>query len=78
MHLDLLLPKMGAHRYTFTVLGLGKNRKFDRTFSTRQAANSYMYDIMREYGLKLVEVWDDKHCKTYRCSDDVSIFINRF
>lgn len=78
MQLDLLLPKMEAHYYTFSVLGLGKSRKFDRVFSTRQAANNYMHEIMHKYDLKLVEVWDDKHYKTYKCSNNVSIFINRF
>lgn len=78
MYTDILLRNLEQkHYYTFAVLGLGHDRKFDRTFNTREAANDYMHKLMHKYGIKLIEVWDDKHFKTYKCSNNVRFFINR-
>jgi len=62
------------HIYTFAVEGL---KEKDMAFSTRQAANSYMYHIIDKYGLQLKEVWDDKHYKTYVFANGIRIHINR-
>ena len=67
----------GGHTYTFAVLGLPKSKKYEHTFSTRDEAKALMYKIMGKYNLNMVDVWDDKHCKTYICDQGVRFFINR-
>lgn len=62
------------HIYTLAV----ENLHFHvMRFNSRQIANAKMYDIVRKYGLHLVEVWDDKHYKTYIFNNGVRIHINR-
>ena len=61
--------------YTVAVIGLSS--KHNRVFSTRNAANDYMYKLCQKYGLKINEVWDDKHDKTYRCNNGVTFYIHR-
>lgn len=62
------------HTYTLAVEGLNVR---DGRFATRQAANNEMYAIVGKYGLRLVDVWDDHHFKTYIFSNGVRIHINR-
>ena len=53
---------LNSHNYSFTAVGLKTPSK---TFVSRYAANEYMYKLMQRHGLKIEEVWDDKHYKTY-------------
>jgi len=66
------IPK---HCYEVCVDGL--KSKINKTFCSRQTANEYMYDVCGKYGLHIVEVYDDKHFKTYKCSNGVKFYINR-
>ena len=43
-----------SNTYSFAVIGLSK--KHNRTFSTREAANEYMYKLCHKYNLNIEEV----------------------
>jgi len=64
-----------AHHYTLATAGLKK--AYCRTFNSREAANDYMYRLCAKFGLHIVEVYDDKHNKTYKCNDGIKFFIQR-
>ena len=65
---------LNSHNYSFTAVGL---RTPSKTFVSRYAANEYMYKLMQRHGLKIEEVWDDKHYKTYHCNKGVTFYIHR-
>jgi len=62
------------HTYSFACTGMKLGSKL---FSSRQAANQYMYSICDKYGLKINEVWDDNHDKTYIADGNVRFYIQR-
>lgn len=63
------------HVYTLTTVGLKKS--YDKTFYSREAANEFMYEVCSKNGIRIVEVYDDKHDKTYKCTKGVKFFIQR-
>ena len=63
------------HTYSLAVIGLSKN--YDRLFSSRQAANDYMYSICQKKGIQIKTVWDDHHDKTYICDNGITYYIQR-
>ena len=63
------------HAYSFSTTGL--NKDYTKRFLTRDDANQFMYKLMNKYNLKLIEIWNDKHDKTYCCSDNVKFYIQR-
>ena len=63
------------HKYSLASIGLKKN--VSKIFGSRQAANSYMYNICAKYHLHIKDIWDDKHDKTYVCENGVKFFIQR-
>lgn len=71
--LDSFLPC--NHDYSFAVTGLGKIKS--KTFSSRNDANKHMYKLCYKYGLKINEVWNDNHDKTYICNKGVKFYIQR-
>lgn len=63
------------HRYSLAATGI----KFRyRDFASRQAANEYMYKEMNKRGLKVEKIYDDKHCKTYICQNNIRFYVNRY
>lgn len=64
-----------THAYSFATVGLKKH--YDKMFSSRQAANEYMYDLCSKFGLHIVKIWDDHHDKTYICDNGVTFYIQR-
>jgi hypothetical protein len=75
MTVSMLFGNMLAKRYyTFACDGIKVQEK---DFGSRQEANKYMYRVMAKYGLKLVEVYNDKHHKTYVCNNNIKFFIQR-
>ena len=71
---EYIAVSLGAHTYALAAEGL-KMRV--RHFYSREDATQAMYRIMAKYGLRLVSVWNDHHCKTYNFMDGVKIHINR-
>lgn len=65
-----------AHSYSLATSGLGK-KNVSRNFSSRSAANEYMYKLCAKHGLTIIETWDDNHDKTYVCSNGVKFYIQR-
>jgi len=64
----------GTHWYTLAATGI----KFkDKSFGSRQVAEDTMYKFINKNHLKVNEVWDDKHFKTYICNDGIRFYINR-
>ena len=64
-----------GHLYTVAVTGAKVKEK---TFSTRSAANQYMYKMADKLNLGNVKkVYDDKHDKTYIYPNNVRFYINR-
>ena len=61
--------------YTFAVVGL--KRKYNREFATREDANKFMYKLCSKHDLKIKEVWNDHHAKTYHCTNGVTFYIQR-
>lgn len=64
-------------RRTYTLATLGLKKAYDRTFSSREEANDFMYHLINKYGLRIVEIYDDKHAKTYKCENGERFFIQR-
>lgn len=65
---------LGRRFYTFACEGL---KVKERDFASRQEANKYMYNLMSKYSLKLKEVYNDKHHKTYICDNGIKFYIQR-
>ena len=64
----------GKHVYTLAATGI----KFkSREYASRQSAEHDIYEYIDNHGLKIQEVYDDKHFKTYICQDNVRFYINR-
>ena len=63
-------------KHYYTVAAENLNIKAT-TFTSREAANNYMYKVMGKYGLHLDHVYDDRHYKTYIFDNGVRIHINR-
>lgn len=61
--------------YSLVTTGLKKNK--GKMFTSRQLANEYMYNLCGKYKLNIVEVYDDKHDKTYICDNNIRFFIQR-
>ncbi len=70
-----LFESINSHNYSLAVIGLPK--KFNKTFPTRSAANTYMYKLCDKFGLRIEKVWDDNHDKTYHCNQGVTFYIQR-
>lgn len=63
------------HVYSLASTGLMPN--VSETFSSRQAANERMYSICSRRGLRISEVYDDNHDKTYICDNGVRFYVQR-
>ena len=64
-----------GYRYTFVLINSGKT--VSKIFTSRQAANNEMYDLIGKRNLHLKKVYDDKHDKTYICREGAEFHINR-
>lgn len=64
-----------CHQYTLASTGLGKN--IDKIFFSREEAKRKMYRLCAKHQLQIVEVYDDKHQKTYICNNGVRFYIHR-
>lgn len=65
---------LAKNYYTFACDGL---KVKEQDFASRHQANKYMYDIMAKHNLRIVEVYNDKHHKTYVCNNNIKFFIQR-
>ena len=65
-----------GHQYTLASTGLGR-KNLDKVYGSRDAATQKMYEVCRKFGLQIVEVYDDKHDKTYICNSGVRFYIHR-
>ena len=71
---ELLGFNWGKHSYTLAATGI----KFkDRQYFSRQQAKEDMYKFMNKHGLQIINVYDDKHFKTYICQNNIRFYINR-
>lgn len=48
-----------------------------RAYASRESATEAMYHIMARHDLSLEKVYDDKHDKTYVCTNGVRFYISR-
>lgn len=71
---ELSFGMSGKHTYCLAATGL---RMRTQNFNSRESAKEKMYAVMSKNGLQLLEVYDDKHFKTYVCTDGVRFYINR-
>lgn len=62
------------HKYTLDATGMKIKTEI---FYSRANAEEQMYKIINKKGLKLVEIYNDKHYKTYICSNGVRFYIHR-
>ena len=70
----LSMNLFGGHTYTLAATGI-KIR--DRVYPSRQLANEEMYHLIKKKGLHIIEVYDDKHYKTFICNNGVRFYVNR-
>ena len=63
------------HEYTLVSEGL--DRDFSKLFSSRNEANKFMHRIMKKERLTCVEVYDDKHDKTFIMNNGAKFYIQR-
>lgn len=71
----MLYTQCGSHIYSLAATGI----KFkSKEFLSRHDANTFMYRFMAKKGLKIVEIWNDRHDKTYCCQDGIKFYVNRF
>lgn len=65
---------LNNHYYSLAATGV----KFKgRTFSSRALAEKCMYKFFTKKGLKVDHIYDDKHYKTYICTNGARFYINR-
>lgn len=67
----------GSYGHSYSLATVGLKRDVFKTFSSREAANEYMYRVLAKNHLAIKKVYDDKHDKTYKCGDGVTFFIQR-
>lgn len=67
---------MYNHLYSLVLIGFHKN--YSKNFFSRESAMETMYDLMTKYHLKLKKIYDDKHDKTYICTNGAEFHINRW
>lgn len=65
-----------GHQYTLASSGLGR-KNLDKVYGNREIATQKMYSVCKKLGLQIVEVYDDKHDKTYICNNGVRFYIHR-
>lgn len=65
----------GNNNYSLVCTGLGKT--ISKEFGTRDRANALMYKLIGKNNLTMIEIYDDHHDKTYKCTKGVTFFINR-
>lgn len=63
------------HEYSLFSEGLSKN--YSKVFLTRDEANQFMYKLVSKYNLKMKEIWNDKHDKTYCYENNIKFYIQR-
>ena len=63
--------------HTYSLFSEGLKKTYSEVFLTRDEANQFMYRLVRKYKLKMKEVWDDKHDKTYCYENGVKFYIQR-
>lgn len=71
---NLFASNLSGHRYSLAATGI---RFKDKEFCSRRNAEREMYKFIDHQGLRIVEVWDDHHYKTYLCDNGVRFYINR-
>ena len=71
---NLFVNGFTKHRYTLASTGMATK---DYEFTSRQMAEQKMYEIIGKRGLRIVEVWDDNHFKTYLLDNGAKFYINR-
>lgn len=71
---DYLNSSTTHHWYTLAATGI---RFKDKEFSSRQVAEEAMYKFIDKNHLKVNEIYDDKHFKTYICNNGIRFYINR-
>lgn len=67
---------MPSHLYSLVMVKNGRSC-YSKDFGSRQNAERKMYSIMGKEGISTKKVWDDKHFKTYFCTDGTEFHINR-
>lgn len=73
------LPGVGSvreHHYNLVMIKDGCTI-VDQSYASRYAASSAMYSLMQKYSLATLKVYDDKHDKTYICTNGCEFHINR-
>ena len=64
----------GEHRYSLAATGV----KFkDQEFTSRQVAEKAMYKFIDKHYLKVNQIYNDKHDKTYICDNGIRFYISR-
>ncbi len=71
---NLFLCNYNKHSYTLAATGIDFK---SGTYPTRKLAEDDMYKFIDKHGIKIVEVWDDTHYKTYCCENGIRFYINR-
>ena len=67
-------PYMNGHRYSLSATGM----KFrPRELPSRECAEREMFNFLDKRGLKIEEVWNDGHYKTYCLDNGAKIYISR-
>ncbi len=69
--------KRGIDMTYSLVLLNGDVVRFTRSYFSRHAAERQMYKLCGKFGLHIVEIYDDKHYKTYICNANERFFISR-
>lgn len=67
----------GSYEHLYSLVSVGLKKDIAKVFSSREAANDYMYDVIAKNHLAIKKVYDDKHDKTYKCGNGVAFFIQR-
>ena len=70
----LSMNLFGGHTYTLAATGL---KMKGGVYTSRALATEQMYHILSKKNLHIIEVYDDKHYKTYVCNGGVKFYINR-
>lgn len=64
------------HQYSLVLL-FDDGKEVSKVFASRDAANETMYEIIGKRGLAVKKIYNDKHEKTYICTNGAEFHINR-
>ena len=63
--------------HAYSVVLVNSDKKFDKTFLSRSAATSKVYELCEKFCYAIVDKYEDHHDITYVCDNGAKFCVNR-